>query len=80
MLIVINNVTGETLKDMELVVKSVKYRIIRAITLVDPIFFSSTVHCNIFNFLNMQNDFFIIDMYHFKKERKKTTAGSNVLR
>lgn len=43
MLIVINNVTDETLKDTELVVKSVKYRITRAITLVDPIFFSQ--HC-----------------------------------
>lgn len=43
MLIVINNVTNETLKDTELVVKSVKYRITRAITLVDPIFFSQ--HC-----------------------------------
>lgn len=41
MLIVINNVTDETLKDIELVVKSVKYRITRAITLVDPIFFFS---------------------------------------
>lgn len=41
MLIVINNVTDETLKDIELVVKSVKYRIIRAITLVDPIFLAA---------------------------------------
>lgn len=38
-LIVINNVTDETLKDIELVVKSVKYKITRAITLVDPFFF-----------------------------------------
>lgn len=37
-LIVINNVTDETLKDIELVVKSVKYKITRAITLVDPFF------------------------------------------
>lgn len=37
-LIVINNVTDETLKDIELVVKSVKYRTTRAITLVDPFF------------------------------------------
>lgn len=70
MLIVINNVTDETLKDIELVVKSVKYRITRAITLVDPIFFlARTVDCNIFHFLNMQDNFFIIDIYHLKKKK-----------